>query len=79
MDLSNNYLQLPKEIVNTFYEDSTKVFVGGKLKISEFENEFKDTMRGETLSSEKALHIAMQVPERPLPSIHDALTLLRQR
>lgn len=73
MDLSNKYLQLPKELVDSFYEDANKVFIGGKLTASEFENEFKRTIRAQPLSGEKAVYLSMQVIPRPLPSIQDTL------
>ena len=74
MNLNNKYLQLPNAIKDTFYEDATKVFVGGELKIAEFEKEFKKTMRTEVLNAEKALHVALQVPPRALSSIESILS-----
>jgi hypothetical protein len=75
MNLNNKYLQLPKEMRESFFEDATRVHVSGRLNVTEFENEFKKTMRGEALTGEKALHMAMQVPPRPLPSIQSLLQL----
>jgi hypothetical protein len=73
VNLNNKYLLLPKEVKDSFYEDANKVFVGGRLRASDFENEFKGTMRGSDLSSEKALYLAMTVIPGPLPSIEQSL------
>lgn len=73
MDLSDKFLQLPKAIVMSYYEDANRVIVQGNIKADNFNRQFKATMTGSALTAEKAVHLAMQTPSRPLTSIQDLL------
>ena len=73
MDINDKFLQLPKAIVESYYEDENKVIIEGKLKVSYFERNFRKTTRAAPLSAEKAVYLALQVPVKPLKSIQDAL------
>lgn len=74
MDLSDKFLQLPKAVVASYYETPTRVIVQGSIKTDNFQRQFKQTMTGASLTAEKAVYLAMQVPSKALKPIQDCLS-----
>lgn len=73
MDLSDKFLQLPKAVVESYYESPTRVIVQGSVNVQSFQTQFKQTLTSPPLSAEKAVYLALQTLSKPLRSIQDSL------
>lgn len=73
MNLDNEFFRIPQEERESFYENDQVVHFIGKLKLSEFENEFKEKLSSPELSGEKAMHIGLLHPSPKMVSVASLL------
>ena len=61
MDLSDEYLKLPDYTIGSLEESSERVFVDGVIPAKEFTELNQDKIFTETLTSEKAVYVALEL------------------